>query len=352
MEQLAGQSVDLVWNKGIAALCDRRFPDEFPDGKSYSPVPAHAGALWSSRLPDNLISDPLACCEIGDDELVWVRLSWLRSFVRQVLPFVKANFVLVTGDSDSCVPSDLGSEASAVLECSKVVHWYTQNYDGSMPSERISPIPIGIDFHMLSEKAIWGEDVSPPLEQERALVSIGKSLSPLPTRFQRVYVDFGWQRRFDLRRLFHPLEGTSFHENRHQLAKKLCRNELVYCQTGPLPRREMWRKRGEYAFVLSPHGNGLDCHRTWEALALGHIVLGASSSLDGLYVGLPVVALTSWSEITPKNLERWLSLYSNGGATHEKLRSSYWVNEMRSSAKGWAASGPFTASESFAQGRV
>jgi hypothetical protein len=95
---------------------------------------------------------------------------------------------------------------------------------------------------------------------------------------------------------------------------------------------------------------GLDCHRTWEALALGHIVLVPSSSLDGLYFDLPVVVLKNWSEITPKNLERWLSLYSNGGATHEKLRSSYWVNEMRSRAEGWVASGPFTASESFTQG--
>lgn len=350
MQQLAGQSVDLVWNKGIAALCDRRFPDEFPDGKSYSPVPAHAGALWSSRLPDNLISDPSACCKIEDGELVWVRLSWVRSFVRQVLPLVKGNFVLVTGDSDSCVPSELGSEARAVLECSKVVHWYTQDYDGSMPSERISPIPIGIDFHMLSEKAIWGEDMSPPLEQEQALVSIGKSLAPLPTRCQNVYVDFGWQRGFGLfdYRRYHPLEGTRFHENRRRLVKKLRRNESVYFQTRPLPRGEMWRKRGEYAFVLSPHGMGLDCHRTWEALALGHIVLVPSSSLDGLYADLPVVPLKSWSEITPKNLERWLSLYRNGGATHEKLRSSYWVNEMRSSAEGWVTSGPFAASKSFA----
>jgi hypothetical protein len=178
MEQHTGQRVDLVWNKGIAALCDRRIPNEFPHGKGYSPVPTNAGALWSAGLPDSLISDPSACCKIGDGELVWVRLSWLRSFVRQVLPLVKTNFVLVTGDSPSCVPSELGSEARGVLECSKVVHWYTQNYDGSAPSERISPIPIGIDFHMISQKAIWGEDVSSPLEQERALVSIGKSLPP------------------------------------------------------------------------------------------------------------------------------------------------------------------------------
>jgi hypothetical protein len=349
---LIGQRVTLVWNKGIAALCDRRFPDEFPDGKTYTPVPTYAGALWSSRLPEKLISDLSVGGEIRDDELVWVRLSWLRSFVRRVLPLVKARFVLVTGDSDSCVPSEVGPEVRAILECSKVMHWYTQNCDGSMPSDRISRVPIGIDFHMLSEKAIWGENVSSPLEQEQALVSIGENLSPLRSRIQRVYVDFGWQRGFSLLhpRRFHPLVGTRFHEDRRQVAKKLRWNESVCFQTGPLPRREMWRRRGEYAFVLSPHGMGLDCHRTWEALALGHIVLVPSSSLDCLYVDLPVVPLKSWDEITPKSLERWLSLYPNGGATHQKLLSSYWVREMRSRAKVCASPGPFKACESFAQG--
>ncbi len=343
--------VRLVWNKGIAALCDRRFPDEFPDGKNYLTNPARAGALWSSRLPDNLISNPSAYSGIRDGEIVWVRLSWLRSFIRQILPLVKAKFVLVTGDSDSCVPAELGPEAREILECSRVLHWYTQNYDGSVPSDRVSGIPIGIDFHMLSERAIWGEEMSPPLEQERVLMSIGKSLRAIPGRLPRVYVDFGWQRGYGLfhHRRFHPLEGTRFHEHRRQLAKKLRQNELVFFQTAPLPRSEMWRRRGEYAFVLSPHGMGLDCHRTWEALALGHIVLVPSSSLNGLFVDLPVVPLKSWDEITPQNLERWLSRYPNGGATHEKLRSTYWVDRMRLKAKACVASGPLVSDESFAQ---
>ena len=40
----AEKPVELVWNKGIARLCDRRIPDEFPDGHTYTPVPTLAGA--------------------------------------------------------------------------------------------------------------------------------------------------------------------------------------------------------------------------------------------------------------------------------------------------------------------
>ncbi len=332
-EQLAGQRVELVWNKGIAALCDWRYPDEFPDGKSYTFVPAYARPGLFSRFPDDLIADPSAGGKIGEGNLVWVRLSWLKSFVRQVVPLVKAQFVLVTGDSPRCVPSQVRSEARAVLECSKITHWYTQDYDGSAPAERISPIPVGIDFHSLSENAYWGEEVASPLEQERTLMSIGRSLPPLQGRHKRVYSDFAWQRGFGLYRRFYHLKGARLHESRRQVTNKLRRNEWVYHQTEPLTRSEMWRRRGEYAFVLSPHPS-LDCHRTWEALALGHIVLVPSSSLDSLFADLPVVLLKSWDEITAENLEKWLSMYRNGGAHHEKLRSNYWVNEMRSKAAG------------------
>jgi hypothetical protein len=323
--------VELLWNKGIAALCDRRIPDEFPDRRNYLSVPSFAGAMASSKLPDNLIADPQAYSDIREGELVWVRISWLKSFIRQVLPLVNARFLLVTGDSDSCVPSELGREARVLLESPKIAHWYTQDYDGSVTSEKISPIPIGIDFHMLSERPIWGENITSPEEQEAVLKSVCSQLPPRKDRVQKVYVDFAWQPGFGLRnyRRYHALIGTRFRESRRRIAKKLRKNESVFSQQGPIPRTELWRERGKYAFVLSPHGMGLDCHRTWEVLALGHIVLVPTSSLDSLYTGLPVVMLNDWKEITSSNLERWLLRFQGNCGTDKKLKSSYWIAKMK-----------------------
>jgi len=325
----------LIWNKGIAALCDRRVPDEFPTPWHYTPAPTLAGALTSSKLPDNLISRAADFSNVRDGELIWVRLSWLRSFVKQVLPLVTSKFILVTGDSDSCVPSEIMPEARAILACRNVAPWYTQNYDGSMVGGRISPIPIGIDFHMLSEGPIWGEDVSTPAQQEQTIRSIRATLPALKGRIPKVYVDFAWQQSLGLRhyRRFHPLKGTKFHENRRKVARKMRKNDLVFCQTGPIPRNQMWQARGQYAFVLSPHGMGLDCHRTWEALALGHIVLVPSSALDPLFADLPVIPLKSWSEITAENLTRWHSRYAAETRTEEKLTTRYWVERMRSALR-------------------
>jgi hypothetical protein len=327
----AAPRVELVWNKGIAALCDRRIPDEFPDVRNYTANPTLAGAMWSRRLPDNLIADPAAYFDIREGEVVWVRLSWLKSFVKQVLPFVRSRFKLVTGDSDSSVPSELADEAPLILASPSILHWSTQNYDGSFAAQKISSVPIGIDFHMLAQGAAWGESPASPLQQERDLNSIRDSLPPVESRIPQVYLDFAWQRGFGLRhyRRFHPLNGTKFRETRRRLVNKLKKNEIVYCQAGAIPRNEMWRQRGQYAFVLSPHGMGLDCHRTWEALALGHIVIVPSSSLDVLYEGLPVIPVKTWKDLTPENLKTWLSQYSELATASEKLKSRYWVDQVR-----------------------
>jgi hypothetical protein len=327
--------VELVWNKGIAALCDRRIPDEFPDGKTYSPVPMLAGAMASPRLPDNLIADPQSYADIRDGELIWVRVSWLKSFIRQVLPLVNARFVLVTGDSDSSIPSELGAEAATLLQSPKLIAWYTQNYDGTAISHKIDHLPIGNDFHMLSEAPVWGEGITSPEEQEKKLQSVAAQLPHHEDRIPQVYVDFAWQKSLGIRhyRRFHPLTGTRLWKTRRVVTRKVRKLPGVFLQEHPLPRTELWGERGKYAFVLSPHGMGLDCHRTWEALALGHIVLVPSSSLDPIYSGLPVVPLRSWDEINQVNLQKWLTQFSRTSIIREKLTSNYWIEKMRQSAR-------------------
>jgi len=321
LERPVTAPAELVWNKGMAAMCDWRIPDEFPIGRDYSSVPDPEGHIAPPHLLGNLISDPTVYRDIRNGDLVWVKLSWLKSFIKQILPLVKAKFVLVTGDSDTSVPSEAMLETQAILKYPNIVHWYAQNCDCPKFGGRMSPMPIGIDFHTLSERRLWGENISPSRQQELVLQSIRKGLPPLRERIRKVYIDFAWQ----------PV-GFRLSVRRQEAVEKLRTNECVYVQRGPLRRSKMWRTRGEYAFVLSPHGVGLDCHRTWEALALGHIVLVPSSPLDSLYAGLPVIPIKDWNEITPQKLDTWLSHNLACKIGEEKLKTRYWISKMRSTA--------------------
>lgn len=50
-------------------------------------------------------------------------------------------------------------------------------------------------------------------------------------------------------------------------------------------------------FVLSPPGNGADCHRTWEAMYLGAIPIVKRSFWPFAHLPLPVLIVDEWHEI-------------------------------------------------------
>ena len=50
-------------------------------------------------------------------------------------------------------------------------------------------------------------------------------------------------------------------------------------------------------FVLSPPGNGLDCHRTWEALYLGAIPIVKRASWPFVHLQLPVLVINEWEDL-------------------------------------------------------
>lgn len=314
--------VEFVWNKGIAARCDWRIPDEFPADRGFAGAlepPGHSGPPY---LLENLIADPESYRAVKDGDIVWVKFSWLKSFLHQVLPLVRAKFILVTADSDVGAPLPIMAESLQILEYPNVLHWYAQNCDGPGLMGRMSPIPIGIDFHTISEQPFWGEDRSSPEDQERILKSVATGFRPARERIHKVYVDFAWQSA-----------DTYLSGKRVRILRQILASDRFIFQSRPLSRTQVWRKWGEHAFVLSPPGRGLDCHRTWEALACGNIVLVQSSPLDCLFEGLPVIPIQDWSEITEQNLEAWLERYHGCDINEPKLKSDYWVAKMRSVAK-------------------
>ena len=83
---------------------------------------------------------------------------------------------------------------------------------------------------------------------------------------------------------------------------------------------------------VSPHGNGLDCFRTWEAIYLGCIPIVKTSMIDDLYDNLPVLIVKDWSDITRELLEETLIWYKENVSLFcfEKLKLSYWIEKIYS----------------------
>lgn len=78
-------------------------------------------------------------------------------------------------------------------------------------------------------------------------------------------------------------------------------------------------------FILSPPGNGIDCHRTWEILYLKRIpIIKRIGRLEELYQDLPVLFINDYSEISDSFLEKSLDSIMKKSFHFDKLKFNYW----------------------------
>ena len=296
-----------VWSRGLALLCDK-------NGGTQN-VKRQRGSREALPL------DPRTYSGVEEGELVWVRVSALPRFVDAILPNIRRRFTLVTGDEDWSMPSGF-SGSERILSNPLVLHWFAQNFDGTDESGRISGIPIGLDFHTISNRHRWKHWPATPAMQEARLEELVSRVKPTRARIPRVHADFHFK---DPARKF-------LGETRRDVEATLRRNGLVDFQERKRQRQRAWESRSEYAFVASPPGNGLDCHRTWESLVLGNIVIVRHSSLDPLFEGLPVALIDDWAEITEENLVLWMEQFGplfGRADVRERLTNRYWIDRMR-----------------------
>jgi len=78
---------------------------------------------------------------------------------------------------------------------------------------------------------------------------------------------------------------------------------------------------------LSPIGNGLDCHRTWESLYLGAIpIIKTNNYYESLYSDMPVLLVNDYSSLTTEFLEDQYDKIIK--KEKNKLNQEYWVKQI------------------------
>ena len=288
--------------------------------KSCDVFPPHPSS--STRICYDYDWDSLA-----PGSIVYVNSSALPDFMARAWSRVRVPIVLVSGDCDETVPSDLFREEAvlrAFLDDDRLLAWFAQN---AIPlSPKIHQLPIGLDYHTLSgnEKHTWGPKQT-PVQQEQIL-NILKSRKSFFERNGTAHANF----QFSMR--------TRYAQDRLEALTALDR-ALVSYEPAPTSRFVTWANQVTHRFVISPRGGGVDCHRTWEALCLGCIPIVTTSFLDPLFKDLPVLVVKSWASVTPDMLEGCAATYRDKGGVGipPKLLLSYWVQKIRASATVVAA---------------
>ena len=258
--------------------------------------------------------------KMKDGDTLYVCSSAIPDFCKMVHD-IKTRFILVTGDCDECCWQDLfinKDDFLMFMENPLLIHWFSQNCI-CVDHPKLSHMPIGLDYHTMSEKdTSWGAKAS-PVEQERELEMVIKNFAkPWNERLFQTCVYSN----------FHFSMGTRFADDRRDAINKIP-SECIYYEPISLKRVDTWKKQCDYVFVASPFGGGLDCHRTWEALLLGCIPIVKSSPLDPVFQDLPVWIVRDWSEVSVINMIVVLSTFQQKTFRMKKLRLEYWMNKIK-----------------------
>ena len=306
MNKLTLSETGVLWSKGIGSFCD------------YNGGPDYLFAHTETFSDKDYFVESYKGCR----NLVWLRLSTrpkkqmecdLDLFANEVLQQIDSDFVLITTDGDTAVPSELKSDTvDKILNNQYLKAWFTQNYSGSN-NQKIMPFPIGLDLHTL------GRHIRPS-EIEHLLKAIRFSRSERneslnPTIFSDFQLNYSHGRR---KEIFESIQDNPF---------------ITFIQQRVSPF-DLWRLYSEFDFVLSPRGNGLDCHRTYEALYLGAIVITEETPISPLFDDLAVIYVTDWEILKDVNILReWKSRYlerTNMDHVWSNLNSHRYITHVRS----------------------
>ncbi|MEI6528168.1 MAG: hypothetical protein WCO10_00665 [bacterium] len=201
--------------------------------------------------------------KVGANDVVFVRGDFLLTYFKKIHPKISNRYVLVSHNSDENIDSRFAGFAD-----DKIIHWFGQNILINDP--KVSPVPIGLSNFRYKGRAYLSE------LSRLSLSSNKKSL---------------------------VLSCFSEETNAKRSAiKEELKKYSVVKTLEQLEQEDYLKTISEYKFIASPEGNGIDCHRTWEALYLRSIPIVERNATTEYFekIGLPIVLVDDWKE-----LETW-----------------------------------------------
>ncbi|CAF1015366.1 unnamed protein product [Adineta steineri] len=262
---------------------------------SYPFISGDTFRALSDHVYDELRRDKLDRVSYGD--IVFLKGDMLHKFFSGPYLSVNNSFVLISHNSDRSAPDMF----KGILNDDRVIAWYASNPD-LKHHKKLFPIPIGL------ANTQWTSG------NFTAIMHAFKNYrKPWSERSILLYVNFSaYTNR--MQRMAALLQAKTF--------KNVTIIETFISFDAYL------QQLGDAKFVLSPPGNGLDTHRTWEALLMGASPVTITSELDSLFNKTTATILPEWRNLTEKFLlSRNLASYDNLMPT--VLYARYWREKLR-----------------------
>lgn len=242
-------------------------------------------------------------------DIIFLKTDYVADFFSKFHALIPHQYILITHNSDFSPIYHTahshpwkGLDFSRYLDDSKLIVWFAQNID--FIHEKLIAIPIGIanSYNTYGNIHIF--------------LNALKNIALLEDRFPKIYINFSL--------------GTNQSERKPAYDYFKTKSFAYVAQFKPVD--QYLEEMKQYRFVVNPPGNGLDCHRVWEALLLGCIPIIKHSSLDSMFENLPVILINDWTEVTEEFLEiKYQEIMKNCDMYNKnKIYADYWIDLIKS----------------------
>ena len=263
--------------------------DPYISGDSFRAIANHLFDETTTELNPAIV-------RTGD--IIFVKTDYLNEFFSTIHPHIKARYIIITHNSDYAAPRSF----TRFLDDDKIIAWFGQN-----PSNKYHPKFIGIPIGLANQ--CWDHG-----NIENFKKAAGGTGVPRYNKRFLLGINFRPATNYDIRRpVFEMFINKPFCTDiRHH-------NHLNYLQL-----------TAETKFILCPEGNGLDCHRTWEALYMGAIPILTHSNMDPVLEGLPILIIDDWNQLTQEFLEQKYEEIFQQSFHWKKMYFTYWKSLIES----------------------
>jgi len=219
---------------------------------------------------------------------IFTKIEYLNFLKNCVLPHLNKPFVLVTHNGDRKAGRD-----KELLSNPLLLKWYGINMVNI--SNKTQGIPIGL------------ANSSSSIENFNIIKKFSKN-----KKNKLLYLNFSLNTNPERKLIMEKMLNNGFFKN----------NQLKL--------EEYIEDLSHHKFAVSPEGNGIDCHRTWECLYLGVIPIVKENKAMSFFKDLPILFVDNYDNITPEFLEKnYEEKFKNKNFDLKKLNISFWDNEIK-----------------------
>jgi hypothetical protein len=229
--------------------------------------------------------------EISNYKKIFIYSHDVHAFMDKFINNLSNDTIIITHNSDVGIDNSYAS----YLESSRIKKWYCQNR--YIAHDKLSSIPIGIG------NSQWAHGNQSLLKNIRDNNYIKDNI---------VYKNFDINTNYSARNICQQITH---------------RNGILFNNNTDIPT--YWSSLARSCFVISPPGNGVDCHRIWEALFLKCVPVVLYHECFSEFKNLPILFVDSWEYVTLDFLKNNISKYAEMfNSDIPQLTTEYWIKKI------------------------